>query len=1093
MSHKNFNLFSVSQQNFGDADDYAGWEVTSTYGAIARLVDRPFYNKYIPGAEYESSLTSNSLGVATDNASDIVLKSPWVAVNPLERYIVSAMFAAQTNDVNISLDVEEGAISSGTGTLIGTGPSLDHDQSSAGRLFGLFTTGVATSFARMVVTITGQGGDPLESGSFVWMFDPVFSEDSSSRTGIVTNAVYDSLPNFMLLDDENINDIVSSTQLPRPLFRFVEALCAQIDHVYDETVEFDYVRAVEGVEHKSILTDPDTARAGYLLWLATVTGTSLLTLATGFTPWEGLEAADTDEDGTPGEWEDISSESDPATWLAVQDLDPDFFDSIQSFRDQIRTGFTGLNAGRQDTIEEFVRTTLNGSATASDVVVVKNNDLDNPFKIEVLVDPSLDPDPDGDLIPDAVNQGLSVGATATKTGQVLNSGRGSYDLSKLVYPATYSDSDSGGAVVYQKSFISDMDGFARHIRLNESSDADYVELGGGVADSHFDSTSSYFYGETSGGYGSLTTATSTLADLGGSAAGFDVVMVLSDIQTFSADLSTVDSGGNTPADWLFREKRLLVCGKDASSNNDWAVYLASGVTSERDTAIRMLLVTGYNNASTGQFETAYAYSDPIDIVALSAVGDVVLRVKREVGTPITDGYSAVVDFYAQSSLYDDWESHEVSSTTINDYSVSGGATSYVQVLGSLSATNTWANANPLSCAVKRVLVFNSPLDFIGESDVSSEAHAYVVGGEVTSFAYYTYNPTVDIDVSVASAYASTFDASLSTGATLGVTVNEDSVVDLSVYAMRPLAGTDDVWYFGYTANSASANNELSAALSNSTSYDVKSFVVTPSDGTVASHVKTHTTSGTGDLLLDLDTEYNGSADTYNDVNVTAIEVYDSSDGSASGTRVAYFLPNTLGASSGVDDDATTWTIARTFGAVNYMPAQLVDRPALHFHEGSPSMNNPPPIEVHSEFSIVLHIRRHWTDVTTVEYDIFRLENASEEGLRVYFDGPDVKATFTDGTNTESLSWTESPDYGDWHVVVIRRDPASDVFSMVVDGVEEDSTTISAVDTFVEKINSGTFSEGASGEWNPRFGMAAFVGYTRYLSDGEITLLDSQIS
>jgi hypothetical protein len=157
------------------------------------------------------------------------------------------------------------------------------------------------------------------------------------------------------------------------------------------------------------------------------------------------------------------------------------------------------------------------------------------------------------------------------------------------------------------------------------------------------------------------------------------------------------------------------------------------------------------------------------------------------------------------------------------------------------------------------------------------------------------------------------------------------------------------------------------------------------------------------------------------------------------------------------------------------------------------MNNPPPIEVHSEFSIVLHIRRHWTDVTTVEYDIFRLENASEEGLRVYFDGPDVKATFTDGTNTESLSWTESPDYGDWHVVVIRRDPASDVFSMVVDGVEEDSTTISAVDTFVEKINSGTFSEGASGEWNPRFGMAAFVGYTRYLSDGEITLLDSQIS
>ncbi len=80
--------------------------------------------------------------------------------------------------------------------------------------------------------------------------------------------------------------------LPYPLLRYVESMTAPVTEIADLATDFDYLRPVDGEESKSILTDPVSAKAGYLLWLANVTGTNLLTAASGFTPWAAFDGFD---------------------------------------------------------------------------------------------------------------------------------------------------------------------------------------------------------------------------------------------------------------------------------------------------------------------------------------------------------------------------------------------------------------------------------------------------------------------------------------------------------------------------------------------------------------------------------------------------------------------------------------------------------------------------------------------------------------------------------------------------------------------------------------------------------------------------------
>ena len=1084
MSLRIINGLSSTEANFGtrQSNDYGGWALNSGTATLKFIANRGYYNKYVPGDEYESTYMGNSLQIkSTTSQASVVAESPFVDSVGSRIYLISVAVSSNiSSEATLSVDyyISE---SDSSPTASSESKTISIEADKYARLYLGFEADADATLMKVKVTFTGPSAGTLAADNVITLYDPVVCEDHYTGYGRISYLFYTDLPEFMRLDDENIASLVKSPQVPVPLKRFVESLSYPADKIADTAIDFQYTRATEGTESKSKLTDPDTADAAYLFWLASVTATTLLSASSGFTPWAAIEEYDGDSGGDPGEWEDIETLAD---WIALQSLDPDFFDTIQGFRDQIRTGFSGINAGRADTIVSYIRTLLDTSTPDDTAVVVNKNAMENPFQLSVLVDPSADPDSAGSFISDAVNSSLSAGAFATKVSEAANSGDVSYDMTSLLYPATHSNSAAGGVSVYGKSFISDERNFARHIRLNETSSTTVVEIGGGVGDSHYSADSQYFYGDMSGStYGSITSSDTATLDFGGSSAGYDLVFVVTDITLPSAAVDTAGSGGNTPADWLYREKRLLACGTDSSSSdNDWAVYLVSGHTPGPDTDVRLLLVDGYEAVGAAN----YAVSDPIDFNSIGATGQYVLRVSRSA----LSASDATVSFYAQGSLYDDWESNAVGSSTFTPGSASAGADAGIQILGQLNATDNWADATPVSCGVKRVLVFDAPISFTGSSDTSSSAHAYVGGDDVDDFGMYVYSPTLDIDLSAVAVYAASFTATDSGGASVTLTVNQASSNDLDVLAMRQRSSAD-VWYFGAAA---SGGDSLSIdGLSASTAYRVIPTVVDPSDGSTSTTANTDfTTDGSGVLTITAQDDYDGASALYQGITVTQIDVQPSGGGSS----VATFLPGTIAstATTGADsvDSNNTWTLTRSFpgsSSTAYAPSQVVNRDILHVYEGSPSMHNPPPIESYHPFSVLLQVRRFWTSGT---YDIFRLENATNQGLRVFYDDGAIKATFTDNTNTETVTWTESPSFGDWHWLVVRRDPANGL-ELIVNGTSQSTATAAVVSTFTTATNSATFGQGAANEFNARFGLAEFAFFDRRLSAIESTLLGTEIS
>jgi len=1096
MAYRTVNLLSNTQANFGaspTATDFGGWTVGSGSASTHFKYKVQPYNKYVPnkpGIDYSGTYFGSSLVFTTTSANNITIFSPYVSVEAEKRYLVS-IFSALSVAGKIKLDVEFYPNTSSTTPIANSNYASTLSAHTVAALVPYgpnwnFNAPVGATAARIKITVEGSSG-ALASGASLILFDPVFSDDAHASWGPTTSQVYNDLPSFMQLDDQNINDVQSLNQRNAPLQRFVETLCYQMDQVTDAVQGFDYTRATEGTESKSKLTDPATANANYLLWLASITGTTLLSSSSGFTPWAALEAYDGGDAGaTPGEWSDYEALS---TWLGVQDYNPDFFDTVTSFRDQIETGFTGIHAGRPDTVVSFVRTMLDTSTPLDYTVVVMSDDMDHDFRSEILVDSTVDPDPTGDLIINAVNNGLPAGAQSVKTANVMESGDGSYDMSTIM-GGTHSHANAEGVAKITQSLISDRDGYARHVLMNSSTSANYPEIGGGIGNAHFSTGSAYYYGEVDATVeGRLETATSALANLGGSTTGWDVILQLTDLTAPTAAVGTAGSG--TPLSWLFREKRHLISGQhNGGATNDWALYIVSGLTFEPDTQSRLLFIEGYNTANA----TNYAYSDPIDLASFDK--DICFRVSKPTGSG-----EKTISFFAQGSLYEDWSSNAIGSGAITGVTSSAGANAYIQVLGELTASGTWADASPASCAVKRAMVFNAPISFSGSSSTSSSAHAVLDGSAVSDFGGFTYQPTVDMNVSSASLYGGTFSAATWNGSaagTLTVTVKDSAAastaLDFKMITGKTKSGTA-LWYFGESQDTLAISG---SNFSGTTSYDVKTTVVDVSDGSTSAKIFTAAaSSGVVTITTATDADGTGSTTLFGGQTITKIEVYDSTNGSASGSRVAYFLPTTIGASAtaGTDADSQTWTLTRTFPAVGtaYSPSQYVNKNMLHAYEGTPTMHNPPKLEDYSNFSVAMQSRRFWTGSEgAATYEVLNIKNASNQGLRIFYDGPKIKATYTDGSTTEAVEWTEAPAYGEWHLIVVRRDPTNG-FQLFVNGTLRSTATFAVTGAFTTATTTATFSEGAADEFNPRFALAEFGFFKRSLTDLEIALLGTQIT
>jgi hypothetical protein len=124
--------------------------------------------------------------------------------------------------------------------------------------------------------------------------------------------------------------------------------------------------------------------------------------------------------------------------------------------------------------------------------------------------------------------------------------------------------------------------------------------------------------------------------------------------------------------------------------------------------------------------------------------------------------------------------------------------------------------------------------------------------------------------------------------------------------------------------------------------------------------------------------------------------------------------------------------------------------------------------------------------------VFSLLNGSSQGLKIYFEDATMKAVFTDATNSETATWTQT-SFGGWDNVVVQRDPTVGL-SIYVNGTlankADHNTQIAA---FSSATTAATFSEGTTSQYYPWFALSQFAFYERYLSTTEVALLNSQLT
>lgn len=1072
---KSANKLSENQANFKDDTGIAGWYISSGSGLLKRIEGSGPYARYVPeGLDYLASDVGNVLAGISNSTDPLQISSGFIPVDPENIYLTSVMsciLAADTRSISIQVDYYRSE--SDSSLLPNTefnAPITLSDQSVNSFILQL-NSGISPElayYAKIKITLSGTTiSDPIEVGDSLLLYDPVMHDFSNIPSFALD--FYNTLPEFMRRDDENLPDIVSEYQPLLPLRSFVDTLSARASMIADKATDFDYVRETYGDYSESALTDPLTTDAINLIWLATITGTRLLSQASGFSPWAALETYDGDGDGTPSEFgDDLGLLQD---WLALETLDPDFFDTVQSYREQIRTGFSGLAAGTKQAIETFIRTQLLAEDPENRSLVFMSNRRDNPHASLLLVDPGADPDPAGTLLSNAVNAVGVAGVDTESTNIAEQSGRSYYNMDELLGTTTVTE-DPVGSATYGAGFIVDSSGHGQNIILNSTGDPHAPELGGGVGAAHFEEGSAFYSGVdsyvTAGNSGDLDVA---------ALSSFDFILEVSHLHEDLADASPGSLVTTSTADWWkWRNKRLLACGNNNGENtNDWALYVVSGSTVDDDPYSRLMYMEGYRNPTS----TNYIVSDPVNIKGDTSSGSSFIRVaKKDDGT---------IKLFFQKSLHGNWEANEYASGTITSTitSSSTSANCYIQLFGDISV-GTAGDASAISGELHRAMFFNSYNASLSPSDTESEAVAYVNNTAVLNYAEYTYSPTFDIDFSNYANYAES-----GTAGTLTVTVNTTASNDNDIKVFRTNSTSGNLWHFG-SAASGQGDTLSVTGLDSGTNYYTFMHEVNE-DGTITTIDITSGTPVTGVTQIDF------SADDYGGKDIYSVEVCDA-DTNGGGTSpgsdaVAYYTTSTLsaGASAGTDALSASWELNRSWPADSYfyVPSQVIDRSYFSTYEGTLDVKKKLHLENYSSVSVSGAFRRHWTDAST-EYNIYKVVNSSGQGLQLKYSGTKFVATYSDGTLTETVEWTESPVYGSWHVYAVRRSAQSGL-ELWVDGTLVDSADAEDLEVFGSVTRTAEIGEGNSNTFNPRVEVASLTIYDRYLSNPEIALLNSELS
>lgn len=200
--------------------------------------------------------------------------------------------------------------------------------------------------------------------------------------------VYDHIPDYIHEADKKVEGRVD-----RPLARWLAAATVILGQASDDVVGFDYVRSSLGEESLSTLTDPNTANAEWLGWLAQQVGVTLSVGDGNLPSWEAFAAGNI-LDWDQWEQDVVSGGSGPdTTWVGIENYDFSAVDSaLASFREQIASGYNGVLSSSTASMAAFL-----GNALASNDpepwVFVRKHFKTHPFKQAIVYKETEEPGP----------------------------------------------------------------------------------------------------------------------------------------------------------------------------------------------------------------------------------------------------------------------------------------------------------------------------------------------------------------------------------------------------------------------------------------------------------------------------------------------------------------------------------------------------------------------------------------------------------------------------------------------------------------------------------------------------------------------------
>lgn len=871
-----------------------------------------------------------------------------------------------------------------------------------------------TAYLRVEYSGASTGLAAPDAGDNFLIYDPGVVEVGEYMSDFLWSA-YEGLPLiFREMDEEE------GFAPANPMRKYLGLLSYHMSVATEDFKGFrklDAEQTASGEAQIPELVDPVNMRADYIPWLASILGVELSSVGSSFTSWSAIETA-------YATWAALEAGS--PTWADLQSLSGTEFDSSGLYRNQLVTKYNGIDGGRIDSMEAYLRTLLNTSDPDSAFLEINKHFRGDPFQIEVVVDSTVDPDPNGNLLQRAAQ-------TAAPAGTGITVERGPSHYSIMRYDSTDIPPTAGEVLVgggeMTLDYIVDSDGQGRNLVLQEPVQTTDKVWGAGIGPVPLVSGSGLLSGYRVG----VTSASSSVLNLSTNE-DFEIFVKLSRVAEPTA---ATGAGTNTSSEPVVPDGAASQASRILCSTEQWELRIGL------DTGdLHAGLV--YRGADADEW---IASASAIPLVSMSETRPVWLRVRKE---------GENVEFFAQNDLWDDWSDHSYGTTPI----AGGSANDALDVV--TEPTLTILNHNDpgndtfdqgLSCIVNHVMIFND----LWEPTVHD---AYEYSGSV-----------IDVNFNVVPYYAESFTES--SGNDLLMTVHNDAgAAPNKAYGMRTRANGDPLWFFGQALGGASADQDsMQVTLGSAAVRDVKVRSVQTTGGTY--DTINETTWTTGNTATPTVRGVTNSVEGLSIVSIELIPTGGTFSDDGTGDAVAWFTPDIMddAGETGTDSFGNDWNITRSLVAdQRYIPSQRIEYPPyVHTDDGELYTNNTPRIDIATDFTVVTVARRFDNVTSDGGNHLWHFERSDNIGgiphigLRYLSNGNDLMVHYKYDTATSgsaevmdtTLDWTT----GIWEMYVMRKEGETltmDVMHRAIDHIEATGSF-----TIGETITGGT--SGASAE------------------------------